>query len=321
MDETNVNKIFGVDEDFLLEVLLNNASASGYLQGAISEELLKKHLIEKGYEVYRIKEKPAGGFDSKIDNYKGDFIAKRPEDKKWLVIESKGLKTNSEFRGDNKFSDKNKKSIINKINNIIKKDKEAVYRKGFERYTKSKEAWELKNPGKTFPAFSWTREFPGPDSVDLSAYFSNKKEISAYFNNIESKKFEEAAFRNKYAAYYVLETHKPSNRTDAHTGIKQAAPLKTDFSILAVDLFQKLGRHVIVFADANKLSHSPTSPYHLYQNYVIDIIIPGLKDELHINKPWFTDIDALLEFSSPRRVEFDESQIDNRESDQLEEDE
>ncbi len=318
--DNNVKAIFGVDDDYLINVLLNNASAMGYLHGAISEELLKEYLQSKGYEVHRIKEKPAGGFDSKTENYKGDFLVKRPNDTLWLVIESKGLKTNSEFRGGNKYAENNRRSIINKINGIIKKNKRTIFDKGFRKYTVAKERWETSHQGKVFPAFEWTLEYPGPDSVDLSDYFKNKKQIEDYFGKIDDSKFEEAAFRNKYAAYYILETHKPSNRTDKNTGIKQAAPLKTDFSILAVDLFQKLGRHVIVFADPNKLSHSPTSPYHLYQNYVIDILIPGLKDDIQINKPWYLDIDELLRDSNPRRVEYDETQIDNRSEDNGEED-
>jgi len=309
---SEIDNIFGVKTDFLLEVLLSNPSAMGYLHGAISEELLKRILINEGYEVHRIKEKPSGGFDNKTENYKGDFIAKRPEDDKWLVFESKGLKTNSEFRGDNKYAENNRKFIINKISNIINKDKSKTYEKGYNSYLKAKEQWENNNPGKTFPTFEWSKDFPGPDSVNLSSFFKLKNDVIEYFTKLEDSKLIEPAFRSKTAAYYIMETHKPSNRTDKITGIKQAAPLKTDFSILAVDLFQKLGKHVIVFADPNLLSHSPTSPYHLYQNYTIDILIPGLKDEILINKPWYLDLKELLKNSNPRKVEFDETQIDNR---------
>jgi len=310
--KNKIKKIFGVDQDFLAEVLIENASAMGYLQGALSEEILKQMLIDLGYEVFRIKEKPAGGFDSKIDNYKGDFLVKKPEDDLWLVIESKGLKTNSEFRGTNKIGEKNRKSIINKINRIIEVDKKEVYKKGYNKYMTTKNDWESNNPGKTFPDFEWNEDYPGPNSVDLSDYFKSKKEIEDYFNSIDVGKFSEKAFRDKTAAYYILETHKPNTRVDEETKIKQAAPLKTDFSILAVDLFQRYGEHKIVFADANQLSHSPTSPKHLYQNYLIDILIPGLKDELKINKPWYSSIDELLKNSNPRRVKFDETQIDYR---------
>lgn len=315
-NEKLLENIFGIEVDFLHNIILSNPSAMGYLQGAISEEILKKQLLGLGFEVIRIKEKPPGGFDSKIDNYKGDFLIKKPTDDSWLVVESKGLKTNSEFRGTNKESEKNRKSIINKIAGIISKDNQTIYNKGYRTYLIAKSNWEENNPGKVFPSFDWSLDHPGPDSVELNDYFSIKKEIQDYFDSISDDMFDERAFRNKSAAYYILETHKPNTRIDPSTNIKQAAPLKSDFSILAVDLFQKLGKHVFVFADSNLLSHSPTSPNHLYQNYLIDILIPGIKSDIVINKPWFLDIGDLLVNSNPRRVEFDESQVDYRGDDE-----
>ena len=310
-----VNDTFGVDVNTLLTVLLRNPGAMGYLHGALSEEKLKKQLIAEGCEVYRIKEKPAGGFDEKKEHYKGDFLIKLPGQDKYMVVESKGLKTNSEFRGDNKIGSINKTKIINKISRLLNDTNQKKYDSGFKRYSKKKSEWESKNPGKKFPEFSWNIEYPGASSIDLSQVFRNKTEVKDYFNNISNEKFEEKAFREKNAAYYILETHKPSNRIDPITGIKQAAPLKSEFSILAVDLYQKYGEHFFVFADSNELPHSPTSPNHLYQNYEIDILIPGLKNDLNINKPWFTSISELIKHSSPRTVDFDISQVDERVSD------
>lgn len=196
-----IQSIFGVDQNFLLEVLINNNSAMGYLHGALSEELIKEELEDLDFEVFRIKEKPAGGFDSKVDNYKGDFLVKKPTDNLWLVIECKGLKTNSEFRGKNKIGENNRKSIINKINSVIKADKNKIYEKGYNKYKTAKEEWETKNPGKKFPDFEWNKDYPGPDSVNLKKYFSSKKDIENYFNKIAASKFDEQAFRNKEAAY------------------------------------------------------------------------------------------------------------------------
>jgi hypothetical protein len=124
----------------------------------------------------------------------------------------------------------------------------------------------------------------------------------------------EQAFRNRNGLYKILQTHKPSKRKDFETDIEQAAPLVSDFSILAVDLFQRTGKHQFVFMNPDKISHSPTSPNHLYQNYIIDIIIPGIKDELEINYPWFLDIDSCISSSNPKKVKYDESQIDFRET-------
>jgi len=83
-------ELFGVDESIVAEALLNSPNARGYIIGAISELLLKRELVSAGFEVLRIKEKWEG---PKIHH--GDFyISKDGVD--WYVVESKGLKSNSE---------------------------------------------------------------------------------------------------------------------------------------------------------------------------------------------------------------------------------
>ena len=79
----------------------------------------------------------------------------------WLVVESKGLKTNSEFRGTNKIGENNRRSIINKINRIIRSNKKNEYEKGYRRYETAKNNWESENPGKTFPPFTWNEDYQG----------------------------------------------------------------------------------------------------------------------------------------------------------------
>lgn len=82
--------LFGVDEPVLAEALLRSPNARGYIIGAISELLLKRELEKAGFEVLRIKEKWEG---PKIHH--GDFyISRKGID--WFVVESKGLKSNSE---------------------------------------------------------------------------------------------------------------------------------------------------------------------------------------------------------------------------------
>lgn len=56
---------FGTTTDKVLEALIKSPSAQGYINGAISEILLVDYLKSIGYEVHRIKEKPAGGFNEK----------------------------------------------------------------------------------------------------------------------------------------------------------------------------------------------------------------------------------------------------------------
>ena len=72
------------------------------------------------------------------------------------------------------------------------------------------------------------------------------------------------------------------------------------------------GKHKFVFANPDTLSHSPTYPNHLYQNYIIDILIPGIKDTLSIVYPWYEDLQKCILETNPRTVTYDESQLDHR---------
>ena len=84
------SQLFGVDEKVVIEAILDSPNARGYIIGSISELLLRNTLIGQGFKVLRIKEKWEG---PKIHH--GDFYISK-DDKNWYVIESKGLKSNSE---------------------------------------------------------------------------------------------------------------------------------------------------------------------------------------------------------------------------------
>ncbi len=83
-------KFCGVDENVLLEALLISGNARGYILGAVSEMLLKQLLDGLGYEVLRIREKWEGE-----KKHHGDYYIRR-SGSPWFVVESKGVKSNSE---------------------------------------------------------------------------------------------------------------------------------------------------------------------------------------------------------------------------------
>lgn len=313
-----INDNFQVSSKIFIKALKMSPSAQGYIHGAISELMLVQYLMKKGYEVKRIKEKPSGGFDEKKIGYKGDFLINKKGSQKFYVIECKGLKSNAEFRAA-KTDDEHKKTLsCSQAYNFLKKyyspNLDKIYLSGYDTYLKAKEKWEIKNKKSKFPPFKWNKNFPGPDSVDLSSYFKSLKELKQFVYNCDPVLLTEESFRNKKGLYKVLQTHKPSKRIDSDTGISQAAPLVSDFSILAVDLFLRTGKHEFVFVNPEVISHSPSSPKHLYQNYIIDILIPNIKDELTIKYPWFTDICNCIKKTSPKTVEYDDTQLDFRDS-------
>ena len=308
---------FGVDADTVFEALLMSPSAQGYIHGAVSEIMLSRYLSDLGFNVYRIKEKPSGGFDEKKIGYKGDFLINEPNTDEYYVVECKGLKTNSEFRsGDtdtiNHTKIVTKEQAYKLLKKYINPDKDKIYESGLKRYNKVKVKWEKDHPGLSFPAFEWNHEYPGADNADLTDYFKDLDDLYTFVENANPQSLTEKFFRERMGLYLILQTHQPSTRVDEQTGIDQAAPIKTDFSIMAVDLFQRTGKHEFVFMNPKDISHSPSSPNHLYQNYIIDIIIPGVKDDLIISPPWYWSINECISSTNPTKVEYDESQLDYR---------
>lgn len=307
---------FEVSPEELVEALKISPSAQGYIHGAISEIELSRYLENKGYEVRRIKEKPSGSYDNKKVGYKGDFLINKIGEEKYYVVECKGLKTNSEFRTsktDGNYQKKLKRNTaFNQLKDFYNIDKEKKYNTGYSAYLKSKEKWENNNPGKKFPNFRWSKESPGSDSADITNYFSSIDELKDFVDKADEIKLTEAAFRKKTGLYLILQTHEPVNRVDEETKIEQAAPLVSDFSIMAVDLFRRTNKHEFAFMNPEKISHSPTSPNHIYQNYIIDILIPGKKEDLTISSPWYADIDKCIEETNPKTVDFDDTQLDHR---------
>lgn len=64
-----------------MQALRSSPSANGYIMGAVSELLLKQYLESLGYEVLRIKEKPAGGNNAKNSEARGDFYIRKKGEK------------------------------------------------------------------------------------------------------------------------------------------------------------------------------------------------------------------------------------------------
>ena len=89
-----VRRIFKTNLEIFLEALKLSPNAQGYVSGSITELLLKKKLEEEyGLEVKRIREKWEG---RKHSRHHGDFYFRKPGTAYWYVIESKGVKSNSE---------------------------------------------------------------------------------------------------------------------------------------------------------------------------------------------------------------------------------
>ena len=91
--EDFVCKTFKTTLEVFLSALKMSPNAQGYVNGSVTELLLKKHLETLDYEVKRIREKWEG---RKHSNHHGDFYFRKNGTNGWFVLESKGVKSNSE---------------------------------------------------------------------------------------------------------------------------------------------------------------------------------------------------------------------------------
>lgn len=316
MDDLNnyIQANFGVDISTLLGALKESPSSRGYIIGAISEFLLKQLLENTNFEVYRIIEKPSGGFDAKSEEARGDFYIRKKgiKEDKWFVIESKGLKSNAEF---NRSQLDSKDKVYNFLEGRafppsgLKKKK---YVSGLKTYTRAKKEWEAENPGRDFPPFAWDPETPGSESYDLSGLWETKEDLRQWVESFPDTAFTEQAYKDLKGPIALLDTHAPITRVGPITGKKQAAPLVSEFSIMAVNLFLRTGKHQFVYMNPARISHSPSSPEHLYQNYTIDILVQGKKEDVRISHPWYEGIQECIEKANPVTRSLDPTQIDTR---------
>ena len=94
-----------------------------------------------------------------------------------------------------------------------------------------------------------------------------------------------------------------------------ATPKKSEFHVVAVDIFLKYHEHRFLFANPLNLEGSSDHPEHLQQNYVIGFVTVDENgtEELHLAEEWDMDFDSVYETLSPSNAVHEaEMQIDTR---------
>jgi len=254
-----IRETFDVNLDVFINALRLSPSAQGYIIGAISEFLLKEKLEVLGYEVKRVKEK----WDRpKPLNHHGDLYVRKNNSDSWFVVESKGVKSNSEkWAGLNNYN-KLRRFFIRNIDHI--------------------------NPYTADQIPTLIDEiFPG---------MSNGQTNYSIEDIVEKVKF--------------LQTHFPSGRSGSSQR-EIATPLRDEFHIVSIDLFLKTRKHEFVFANSKELETSRDHPTHLQQNYFLDILIPGKKNNFTISEPWCFDFDLVFD-SLENPINASEMNVDER---------
>lgn len=303
--EAFVTKTFKTTIEIFLEALKMSPNAQGYVSGSITELLLKQKLEDEGYEVKRIREKWEG---KKHPNHHGDFYFRNSEN--WFVLESKGVKSNSE-----------KWHKLYNYNNLKK-----------FLYTHSdKISWVNPKNDIEPQIISWLKkELPdlNEDSSDLYDYeeiqkYSTPKRETAKSKAIDAlKEFSREEIHNKIqdrlnyvmSKVCVLETHFVSG-TSGSSNRTQATPRKDEFNLISIDIFLRYSEHKFLFANPNQLDSSGSDENHLQQNYIMGFVFPqpdttlkiDLSDEWNEN---FKDAYGTLKIADA--VKESDMQIDNR---------
>lgn len=303
-----VKQVFKTTVEIFLEALRLSPNAQGYVSGSITELLLKKKLEEEyGFEVKRIREKWEG---RKHPRHHGDFYFRKP-DSPWYVIESKGVKSNSEkwhklynFNNLKKFlfahSDKIpwiddtrnvEEQVINWIYTNLPKFQDG-YSSNLYEY---EEVQRYRSP---------THETQkARDIAPLRGYTRDQ------INDMIEERLNYVMPRIK-----VLETHFVSGRSEVSERT-QATPLKDEFNVIAIDIVLRYPEHKFLFANPQNLESSGADPNHLQQNYVMGFIFTDEQGNptLTITDDWYEDLNTVYDTLDPSdSVDERDMQIDNR---------
>ncbi len=255
-----VSKVFKTTLDVFLEALKLSPGAQGYVSGSVTELLIKKRLESLNYPVKRIKEKWEG---KKHPSHYGDFYFQN-KDGYWFVLESEGLKSNSEKWHKLYNYDRLKAFLFFEHKKIkwIKQNKEIEPQ--IDKWIQDNLPKFLNEYKDTLYDYEEIIKYKPPEKeTQKSKCISNlkkysRKEINQMING-----------RLAYIAkkIQVLETHFVSG-SGGLSERTQATPRKDEFNIIAVDIFLKFPEHKFLFANPKNLDSSSADPNHLQQNYI-----------------------------------------------------
>ncbi len=304
-----VHRVFKTNLEIFLEALKHSPNAQGYVSGSITELLLKKKLEEEyGFEVQRIREKWEG---RKHPNHHGDFYFRKPESNLWYVVESKGVKSNSEkwhklynFEKLKNFLIKHSGKIdwIDQNGNIEEQVIEWIHRElpkfQDEFSTTIYEYEEIQNYNPP------QRETAKSRAVKALKHLS-REEVNALFDS-----------RLNYvmSKIRVLETHFVSGKS-ASSNRTQATPRKDEFNVISIDIFLRYSEHKFLFANPQHLESSRDDENHLQQNYIMGFVFTDESGNarLSITDDWYENLnDVYQTLKEKDSVKEDEMQVDNR---------
>jgi hypothetical protein len=303
-----VERVFKTTLEIFFEALKLSPNAQGYVSGSITELLLKKKLEEEhGFEVKRIREKWEG---KKHPQHHGDFYFRKSGTSYWYVIESKGVKSNSEkwhrlynFENLRTFliTHADKIPWINRSKNIEQQVIEWIYNslpKFRDKY--SYNLYEYEEVQK----YVSKRKTAKGESIDRLRG-STRDEI----NDMIEERLNYVMSKVK-----LLETHFVSG-TSGVSERTQATPRKDEFNVIAIDIVLRYPEHKFMFANPKNLESSGDDPNHLQQNYVMGFVFSDERGKpiLQITDDWYEDLNEVYDtLTSQDAINEGDMQVDNR---------
>ncbi|MFZ5909503.1 MAG: hypothetical protein ACOYYU_05765 [Chloroflexota bacterium] len=305
-----VQKVFKTSLEIFLEALKLSPNAQGYVLGSVTELLLKKKIEDEGFEVRRIREKWEG---KKHPNHHGDFYFRVPGDTKWFVLESKGVKSNSEKWHKLYNYERLKRFLIahsDKIAWINQKDETEPQIESWIEHSLPKLKDEYTENLYEFEEVQDYLENPPQRETSKSKAIEKLRKLSRdEINRLTSERLSYVMSKIK-----VLETHFVSGTSEASERT-QATPRKDEFNVVAIDIVLRYHEHKFLFANPRLLESSGDDANHLQQNYIIGFVFfdENQNPVLSITDEWYEDFREAFGTVNPKHaVKEKDMQVDNR---------
>jgi hypothetical protein len=285
--ENFVKDIFKTTVEVFFEALRLSPNAQGYVSGSITELLLKQYLHKQGFEVKRIREKWEG---KKHANHHGDFYFRKPQSG-WFVLESKGVKSNSEKWHKLYNHDRLVKFLFDhseKISWIVQN----------EEIESQITTWISENLPKFKAEYTntiYTYE-EVQDHISSGSLRKTKKSLAIdalkNFSREEINKMIEERLAYLMSKVKVLETHFVSGTSGASERT-QATPRKDEFNLISIDIFLRHSEHKFLFANPKQLDASGADANHLQQNYIMGFVFADENNHLHLDvtDEWYENLE------------------------------
>lgn len=287
--ERFVTETFKTTLEIFLEALKLSPSAQGYVSGSITELLLKNKMEEEySCVVERIREKWEG---KKHPNHHGDFYFKRNDESQWFVLESKGVKSNSEKWHKLYNYDKLVKFLFNHSEKISWINQQEDIEPQIKNWL-----------NEHLPRFENEYQATLYDYEEIQKYKTPNRETekSKSISALREHSREEIAGMIVQRLAYVmskikvLETHFVSGRSGTSERT-QATPRKDEFNIISIDIFLRHTEHKFVFANPKQLESSGDDANHLQQNYIMGFLFAQSDNswELELSDEWSDDFEEV----------------------------